>query len=135
MYSVIILLFLLLPYSRILTAICRLQGDSDRVLFLGFDLLKKPITVNELPVIAALASVWPKPLARKPGVRLVDAQSAVVLKGLEQQLLSYTLEVLTMAMMQGNEAKVHAKVSLVCIYSVYNVVYSVRYLSSVTFVT
>ena len=97
--------------SRILTAICRLQGDADRVLFLAFDLLKKPLTVNELPVMAGLASVWPLPLARRRGVKLIDNRT-VLLKGLEQQPLSYTLEVLVTTMMQGLEPKAHGNVSL-----------------------
>ena len=96
--------------SRILTAICRLQGDADRVLFLAFDLLKKPLTINELPVMAGLASVWPLPLARRRGVKLIDNHT-VLLKGLEQQPLSYTLEVLVTTMMQSEEAKAHGNVS------------------------
>ena len=97
-------------HSRILMAICRLQGDSDRVLFLAFDLLKKPVSINELPVFAAMACVWPMPLARKRGVKLLENRR-VVLKGLEQQLLSYTLEVLVMNKLMSEEAKVHGKVS------------------------
>ena len=107
----LIILCKLPPYcSRILTAICRLQGDADRVLFLAFDLLKKPLTVNELPVIAGIASVWPIPLARRQGVKLID-NHVVLLKGLEQQALSYTLEVLVMTMMQNDNSNAHGNVS------------------------
>ena len=94
--------------SRVLTAICRLQGDSDRMLFLAFDLLKKPLTASELPVMAGLASVWPTPFARKRGVKLLE-NSQVMMRGLEQQPLSYTLEVLVMTMLQSSSA--HGKVS------------------------
>ena len=60
--------------------------------------------------MAGLASVWPNPLARRRGVKLVDNRT-VVLKGLEQQPLSYTLEVLVTSMMQSSESKAHGNVS------------------------
>ena len=60
--------------------------------------------------MAGLASVWPLPLARRRGVKLIDNRT-VLLKGLEQQPLSYTLEVLVSAMMQSEELKAHGNVS------------------------
>lgn len=81
------------------------------MLFLAFDLLKKPLTVTELPVVAGLASVWPMPLARRRGVKLVDGRHQVMLRGLEQQPLSYTLEVMVTTMLQNNDSKLHGSVS------------------------
>jgi hypothetical protein len=73
--------------------------------------LKKPLTINELAVMAGLASAWPLPLARRRGVKLFDNHHTLLLKGLEQQPLSYTLEVLVMTMMQSGESKGHGNVS------------------------
>ena len=63
--------------------------------------------------MAGLASVWPLPLARRRGVKLLDIQRTLLLKGLEQQPLSYTLEVLVMAMMRSEESKGHDNVSCI----------------------
>ena len=60
-------------------------------------------------MFAALACVWPMPLARKRGVKLVENRR-LLLKGLEPQLLNYTLEVLVMNKLRSEEAKMHGKV-------------------------
>ena len=60
--------------------------------------------------MAALASVWPAPLARKRGVKLLENRQ-ISLRGLEQQPMSYTLEVLVMTMLRTMEGNVHARVS------------------------
>ena len=64
-------------------------------------------------MIAGLASIWPLPLARRRGVKLLDVQRTLLLKGLEQQPLSYTLEVLVTTMLQSEESKGHGSVSCI----------------------
>ena len=61
-------------------------------------------------MITALASVWPTPLARKRGVKLLENRQ-IVLKGLEHQPMSYTLEVLVMTMLGNMDGKLHGNVS------------------------
>ena len=105
-------------YRRLFTGVCRLQGDSERVLFMCFDLIKKPLLVNELPVIGGVASVWPLPLARKPGFK-VQSGGLVDAKELEKQVLSYTLEVVVMTKIK--EKAPDLNVSVNCIISLYSV--------------
>lgn len=86
-------LFTISPkYSRVLTALIRLQADPERLLFFLGDLLKKPLLPNELHIITSVASIWPAPPCRKRGVALQN-EDGLNLKVLENDMLRCTLEV------------------------------------------
>ena len=124
---------LVLPtYRRLFTGVCRLQGDPERVLFMCFDLTKKPLLVNELPVIAGVASVWPLPLARKPGFK-VQPGGLVDVKELEKQVLPYSLEVVVMTMIKEKAPDLNVSVNLM-IYSLYSVKWLSPLCHMITFV-
>lgn len=90
----------------------RLQADSDHLLLLLGDLLKKPLPPNELHVVGALASVWPGPLCRREGVQLLNGLR-LSMEGLEVQIMSYTLEVAVMLKFEteGRKAGIPESVS------------------------
>jgi len=60
-----------------------------------YDLLRKPLLITELPVLAGVSAVWPLPLARRTGLHTQQG-GAIDIRELEKQCLSYTLEVVTM---------------------------------------
>ncbi len=98
-------------YSRLFTGVCRLQSDSERVLFMCFDLVRKPLLVNELLVISGVASVWPLPLARCSGFR-VQSDGIPEVKELEKQTLCFTLETVIMTMVKEKASYLNSSVSL-----------------------
>ena len=60
---------------------CRLQGEPERVLFLCFDLVRKPLRANEIPVIPGITSVWPGALSRKKEVKLFEGGKRILPRG------------------------------------------------------
>ena len=93
--------------TRIFTAICRLLGDSERVLFLSCDLLRRPLTSAELPVITGMAGVWPIVFSRRPELPVV-LSGRLNTVGIEAQPLSYALEVvITVMISQGGLSQHH----------------------------
>ena len=94
---------------RLFTAVCRLLGEKERVLFLCCDLFRRPLLPGELPVIMGMAAVWPAAFARRSGVELV-VNHRLQPAGLEPQPLSYAVEVVTTVMLkQGNFSEHHMK--------------------------
>ena len=67
--------------SRLFTAMCRLQGEPERVLFLCFDLVRKPLRANEIPVIPGITSIWPGALSRKKEVKLFERGKQILPRG------------------------------------------------------
>ena len=123
--------------SRLFTAMCRLQGEHDRVLFLCFDLVRKPLGPNEYPLFPGIGSIWPRALSRRVGVRLVERNQVLPLgenafcltpcadccycllflhvcthpPGLEEQPLTYTLEFIVVSMFRKQGDKTQESVS------------------------
>ncbi len=77
-----------------------------------FDLVRKPLLVNELLVISGVASVWPLPLARYSGL-IVQSDGIPEVKELEKQTLCFTLETVIMTMVKEKASKLNSSVSLV----------------------
>eukprot|EP00731_Ephydatia_muelleri_P028122 Em0019g995a len=90
----------LLAFCRMLTAVCRFQGDVERLQFLCSDLLRKPLKPSEFHVFTAIASVWPVVLARLPDVPLIE-EKRIVSQGVEQQSISFTLELILTAILKS----------------------------------
>ena len=74
-------LYKMAALARLFTALCRLLGDGDRLLFLSFDLIRKPLTAKDFPVLSGMASVWPTPLSRRGGCKLFE-KNKLQLQGL-----------------------------------------------------
>lgn len=85
--------------SRLVTAVCRLLGDKERVLLLCCDLLRRPLTSTELPVITGMVGVWPAVFARVEWAELVHG-CRLQPAGVEAQPLSYALEVIVTVMLR-----------------------------------
>ena len=104
--------------SRLFTAICRLLVQPDRVIFLACDLLRRPLSLAELPVISGMAGVWPLAFARPSDVKLVVA-GRLNPAGVEAQPLSYAVEVVVTAMMRQSGQAEHliSKLHTLCQWS------------------
>ena len=63
-------------------------------------------------MVAGVASVWPMSLSRKQGIKVVN-NGSIDVKGLEQQTLSYTVEVVVMTMIGEKAPELHNSVSYV----------------------
>ena len=99
---------------RVFTALLRLQLDPNPLLFFLDDLLKRPLPPTELNVVGSIVGVWPAPLGRKKDVRLLKGQR-LCQEGLEDQMLSYTLEVAVMCK-YSSEGKAAGIQESVCLF-------------------
>ena len=104
--------------TRLFTAVCRLLGQRERVLFLSCDLLRKPLSCQELPVVTGMIGVWPAVFARRPDMELVMG-GRMNPAAVEAQPLSYAVEVVVTAMMkQGGLSQHHVtKLHTLCQWS------------------
>jgi hypothetical protein len=104
--------------ARLCAAVCRLLGDGDRVLFLSCDLLRRPLSCPQLPVLTGMVGVWPAVFARRPDVEVV-VLGRLSPAGVEAQPLSYAVEVVVTAMMrQGGLPSHHiSKLHSLCRWS------------------
>ena len=106
-------------YSRVFTALIRLQADPERLLFFLADLLKKPLLPNEIYIIMSVATIWPAPANKKKCV-VNKTKEGLNLVALEEHLMRSTLEVAVLHKYnsEGKAAGVHEAVGFFLFLSV-----------------
>ena len=92
--------------TRLFTGVCRFLGQRERVLFLASDLLRKPLSCQELPIVTGMLGVWPAVFARRQDVQLI-VEGRLNLVAVEVQPLSYALEVVVTVMMRQGGLNQH----------------------------
>ena len=104
--------------TRLFTAVCRLLEQRERVLFLACDLLRKPLSPPELPVVTGMVGVWPVVFARRLDMEVV-VSGRLNPAAVELQPLSYAVEVVvTATMRQGGLSQHHvSKLHTLCGWS------------------